>query len=136
MSTSVLSSLLLLRHALGGNGLFSLSSGLVSLVWANPLALTLGVPSSLVLRAIGLVFMGYAGFLFWLTFRPTPLRRMARLSSLLDGGWVVGSGVLLLLPGMPLTAVGRWMIGGLARLFAGWGLLQMIGLTRLQTMEA
>ncbi len=136
MSTSVLSSPLLLRRALGGNGLFSLSSGLISLVWANPLALMLGVPSSFVLRAIGLVLMGYAGFLFWLAFRPTPQWRMALLASLLDGGWVVGSGVLLLLPGMPLTEVGRWMIGGLALLVAGWGLLQVIGLTRLQTMEA
>ena len=136
MSTSVLSSPLLLRRVLGGNGLFSLSNGLISLVWANPLALTLGVPSSFVLRAIGLVLMGYAGFLFWLAFRPTPQWRMALLASLLDGGWVVGSGVLLLLPGMPLTEVGRWMIGGLALLVAGWGLLQVIGLTRLQTREA
>ena len=136
MSTSVLSSPFFLRRALGGNGIFSLSSGMISLVWANPLALILGVPSSFVLRAIGLVLMGYAGFLFWLAFRPTLQWRMVLLASLLDGGWVVGSGMLLLLPGMPLTEVGRWMIGGLALLVAGWGLLQVIGLTRLQTREA
>ena len=136
MSTSVSSSPLLLRRALGGNGLFSLSSGLISLVWADPLALLLGVPSSLVLRAIGLVLMGYAGFLFWLAFRPTLARRMVLLASILDGGWVVGSGVLLLLAPMPLTEVGRWMIGVLALLVAGWGLLQVIGLTRLQPLEA
>jgi len=136
MSTSIASFPLLLRRALGGNGIFSLSSGLVSFVWADPLALALGLPSPLLLRAIGLVLMGYAGFLLWLAFRPTPLRRMALLASLLDGGWVAGSVVVLLLPGMPLTAVGRWMIGGLALLVAAWGLLQVIGLTRLQTGEA
>jgi len=51
----------------------------------------------------------------------------------------IASSPLLLrhaLSGIPLTAVGRWMIGGLALLVAAWGLLQVIGLTRLQTGEA
>jgi hypothetical protein len=136
MSLSLASSSLLLRRALGGNGLFSLSSGLVSLAWADPLALTLGVPAPVVLRVLGLVLLGYAGFLFWLTSHPRPSRRLAWLASLLDGGWVVGSGVLLLLPGMPLTGIGRWTIGGVALFVASSGVLQVMGLTRVQTREA
>jgi hypothetical protein len=135
MSTLVVASSLWLRRALAGNGLFSLGSGLLLLVWADPLALALDLPSTFLLRAIGLGLLGYAGFLFSLASRPAP-RRMAVLASLLDGGWVVGSAVVLLLHGMPLTSLGRWMIGGLAVFVAAWGLLQVIGRSRQQTMEA
>jgi hypothetical protein len=139
MSTAVSASPRLLRRALAGNGLFSLSSGLVSLLWAEPLAGSPGIPSVPVLRIVGLVLMGYAGFLFWLASAPTgPTRlwRMAFLASALDGGWVIGSGVLLALPGTPWTVLGRWVIGGLAVIVAGWGLLQVIGLTRPLAVEA
>jgi hypothetical protein len=134
----------LLRRALGGNGLFSLSSGLVCLLWAEPLTRPLGIPSVPLLRVIGLVLIGYSGFLLWLASRPTgptgptPLRRMALLASALDAGWVIGSGVLLVLPAMPWTTLGRWVIGGLAVIVAGWGLIQLsqlIGLTRPQAVE-
>jgi hypothetical protein len=129
----------LLRRALGGNGLFSLSSGSVSLLWAEPLARSLGIPSAPLLRAIGLALMGYSGFLVWLASGPTGptwLRRMAFLASALDGGWVLGSGVLLALPATPWTTPGRWVIAVLAVIVAGWGLLQLIGLTRPQATEA
>jgi hypothetical protein len=79
MSVSLVSSFLFLRRALLGNGIFSLSSGLLSLVWANPLAEMFGVPVSLVLQVLGLGLLGYAGFLFWLTLQPTPSRRLALL---------------------------------------------------------
>jgi len=118
------------------NGIFSLSSGLVSLVWADPLAGLLGVPASLVLRVLGLGLLGYAGFLFWLAVQPTPSRRLALLVSFLDGGWVVGSGVLVLLASMPLTGAGRWTIGGIALIVAMFGVLQVVGLARFQTKEA
>src|SRR5215813_9012933 len=107
----------LLRRALGGNGLFSLSSGLIALLLAEPLARSLGIPSVPALRVIGLVLMCYSGFLLWLTsgpMGPILVRRMAYLASALDGGWVIGSGVLLALPAMPWTTPGRWVIGGVA----------------------
>jgi hypothetical protein len=100
------------------------------------LALRLGLPSSFLVRAIGLAFLGYAGFLFSLAVRPAPLRRMAVPASLLDARRAVGSVVGLLLPGLPQTSVGRRVIGALAALVAGWGLLQVMALARLQMMEA
>ncbi len=96
----------------------------------------LGVPAPLVLQVLGLGLLGYAGFLFWLALQPTPSRRLTLLVSFLDSGWVVGSGVLVLLPGMPLTGAGRWTIGGVALFVAIFGLLQVIGLTRFQMKEA
>ena len=58
------------------NAFFSGISGLVLTIAASPIASFIGIPSPLVLAAIGIGLMLFAGALYWLAARPISLMRI------------------------------------------------------------
>ncbi len=126
----------LLGRALLGNSIFTLVCGLASLVDAAPLATAFGIPAPLWLELLGLGLIGYAVALFWIATRLPIDRRLATITSIMDLGWVLGSGLLLVIPDMPFTAPGREVILAVALVVALWAVLQIAGLNSLAKSHA
>jgi hypothetical protein len=118
----------ILGRALLGNSFFSLTCGLSFIAGATALSTAFGIPFPLVLRLVGFALVGYALALFLLATRTAIAKVLALAASILDFGWVLGSLLLLLLPAMPFTVLGREVIGVLALLVAFFGITQLIGL--------
>lgn len=119
-----------LHNTLRGNFVFSLTSGALAALAAWPLASYLGIPSPWILVALGLGVFGF-GLLVRQTVNRTPFDiASVRMIAVADVVWVVASVGLLLLPGMPFTTEGRWVIGIVAEIVALFAVLEIYGLRR------
>lgn len=121
---------LFLRRALQANALFSLISGLAFIIASGAVAQFLGpnIPGWVVL-AVGVGLLPF-GFLVYRA-AANDLQQ-ARMISVMDIAWVVGSFLLLGLGWSLFTVAGRWFVGLQAEAVATFAILQLIGLRRLQ----
>lgn len=87
----------LLFKALGANGLFSLASGLVMTLGAQPIAGFLGVGNHFWVLGLGIMLIGF-GLSLLLHYRRQRVSRAEAVAiSVMDLGWVIGSAALVLL---------------------------------------
>lgn len=121
----------ILRGALVANALFSLASGLLFVLGSGTVATWLGNVPPWMVAAVGSGLVAFAVFLIWEARQVTLRAAQALWITLADVGWVLGSIVLLLLPGVPLSVTGRWMVGLVAVVVLGFAILQIIGLRAL-----
>lgn len=119
----------LLRRALQANAIFSTICAAL-LVWAaRPLGEWMGLPPT-ALRVLGLGFIPFILFLFYMTRQPTINPAHARFILILDAAWVVLTPVLLLSGWLPLTATGKWIIILTTDIVAILAVLEYVGLRR------
>lgn len=131
MTTQTLAQDRLLRRALKLNAGFSALSGMALIVAFAPLGRLIGVELPWLYVPLGFALLLFALGLLRNARRPEINRTEARLAVFMDVAWVVGSAALLLLPGLPLTGAGRWLIALVADVVALFALLQWLGLRRL-----
>ena len=91
----------LLFRAFFANGLFSLVSGTVMLLFKTPVATFLGLQQPMVLTGLGAVLVLFGASLLFHAYRRRVSRTEAIAISAMDLGWVVGSILLVLfVPGL------------------------------------
>ena len=119
-----------LRRALQANGLFSAVSGIVLIVAAEPISHLLGIPLPSVLLGIGAALFLYALWLFRSAIQQSINHIEVWVAVVLDGAWVVGSGVLVL-TGL-LSATGNWLVALVADIVLLFAVLQLYGLRKIK----
>jgi hypothetical protein len=117
-----------LRRILRGNALFCAACGVDALIGGQWLATFMGIPAvALLVLGIGLVAYG---LILWRLVE-IPTRAIVQFVTALDVGWIVGSMVLLFVPIVPLTDMGKIIIDVVALITAGFAIAQYMGLRRM-----
>ena len=119
-----------LRRALKANGMFSAVSGLVLLFAAEPISYLLGLTLPSILMGIGAALLIYAVALFRNAVQQSLNYVEVWVAVVLDGAWVVGSG-LLILTGL-LSVTGNWLVALVADIVLVFGILQFYGLRKIE----
>lgn len=121
-----------LRRVLQSDALFSLLSSLVFIFAAGPVARLIGpdVPPWLIL-ALGLGFVPFVASIYWITADIAARGRYGRIILTLNFAWAVGSYLVLFLFWAQFHVAGRWFIALQAEVVFVLGVLQIIGLRRL-----
>lgn len=132
MSTQITTKSYLLRRALQWNAAFSTLSGIIMLTAFGPLGQFMGVALPALYIIIGAMLIVFAASLF-LNARRTDINLTeAKISTVMDVAWVVGSIIVLFWPGVGLTLEGKWAIAIVADIVGLFALLQWIGIRRLR----
>ncbi len=129
----------LLRLALTANGLFSLVTGALCLVFASQLStlffaepfVLLGFSSTQVVFELGLGLLLFAALVLWTAAQQFTNRFRARLITIMDAGWVVTSLALLLVGPAVWTSLGAALVLGVAIIVGFFALDQALGLAKL-----
>jgi hypothetical protein len=100
------------------NAVFGSALGVVLLVGSSPIATFLGLDAPVLLFVLGGLLLAFAGILVWIVARQRISRLMLLGMGIIDSACVLGSIVLLLLPGLPFTSGGKWAIAFFALLIA------------------
>lgn len=122
----------LLRRALQFNAGFSLLSGLVLTLAPRMVGNWLGVHLDGLYIAMGAVLILFGVGLLRNARRLETNLSEAKLASALDVLWVLGSAVVIALPGTGLSVSGKWLMAIVADVVALFALLQWLGLRRLR----
>lgn len=118
----------LLSSALTANAVFSTLTGLASIFFSGALVQLFGVDVPFPVLGIGLLL--FAGYVFYLSrSQPVPVARIREVV-IADLLWVGGS-IILLIAGLGISVVGKWIIGIVAVFVADFALFQYLGLRRL-----
>lgn len=119
-----------LRRSLQLDGIASGLCGVLLLAAASPIAAVMGLADPWVARVVGALFVVYAAALLWNAARATVNRAGAVAAVVLNGGWVVGSAVLVLAG--PLTLIGNLAVAAVAAAVLLFAALEVVGLTRMR----
>ena len=119
-----------------GNAAFSLTTGLILITSATPVAEVLGLERPGDLRFLGLNLIGFAAWLVIAYRRKRTLVPEIYVISALDALWVAGSLIILSLGLAPLTLVGSWIVAGVALAVALFMTLQIMGVRRQQALQS
>jgi len=123
----------LLRAALLFNATFSFACAVGALWIADVPGLPLGDDTPLALRGLAAGLLGFVLFLGWQVSRlgrPNPPLFFVGLTILMDEGWVIGSGILLLFVHDDWQSLHLWVVGGVAAVVALAATAQWVGLAR------
>ncbi|HEY7126852.1 MAG TPA: hypothetical protein VH540_23135 [Ktedonobacterales bacterium] len=118
------------RRVLRANGVFSVLTGAALAAASKPIAQFLGPDIALALLIVGLATFLYAVYLLWVLSRQAVRQRLLVTIGAADAAWVVVSIALLLLPGIPFSAGGRWAVGMLALVVADFAAVEFYALWR------
>jgi|GEM_PF-1309544 len=119
-----------LRNALLANAGFSTLTGAAMIAAASPLAAAFGVAEPLALTLVGANLLPFAAALVWLARRPTVPVRLAAVASVLDFGWVAGTGLMALLAPTVMNGTGWLAAWAVAAVVASLGAAQLAGIRR------
>ncbi|MEM7336167.1 MAG: hypothetical protein AAF490_29065 [Chloroflexota bacterium] len=122
----------MLRNTLFGNVGFTLISLLLFLFASQAVADLMGISYRWVLVVLGLGFIPFAGFVFWVASSRTMNTQMAKIVIALDFGWVLLSYGYLIWAWSDLMIAGRWFVFIQAEAVFLFGLFQYLGLRRLR----
>lgn len=131
----------LLRYALRGDGIFSVSSGILFLLAARPVAQFLGIQDFEVFGAVsganfllllGIVLIAYGMVIFYASEQTSISRIIGLIVVELNAAWVVGSVILLLVEALPLTRAGAWSVLIAADVVLTFAIVQYVGLRRMK----
>ncbi len=117
----------LLRYSLTGNGVFSILTGAIALVFSTPLGTYMGV-SPIALSVVGVSVAVFGGTVYFVSKRSPINRRFAVLTVIADIVWVLGAVVLIAVFPETMTSEGAALlvvVSGVVGLFA---VLQSVGL--------
>lgn len=128
MATSTTMAPQWVRRVLRGNALFCAACGVEALIGGQGLATWIGIPAALMV-VLGVGLVAYGLVLWRLVEAPT--RAIVRFVTGLDVTWIVGSMVLLLVPILPLTDMGKIVIDVIAFITAGFAIAQYMGLRKM-----
>lgn len=119
-----------LRRALQGNALFSLLTGLAFVLASGAIGRFLGptIPAAILL-IVGLGLLPF-GYMVYRVAATDPSQ--AKVITLMDILWVIGSFLLLWLAWDSFSIAGRWFVGLQAEAVGTFAILQIIGLRRLK----
>jgi hypothetical protein len=128
----------LLRRTLWGNAAFSILSGAVLAIFAEPFAevaaqapsTLLGLDLATVLELLGAGVIVFGALCAWVASRPTLPQAWARVILGADLAWVAGSALVLALPAT-WTTIGVAGIVVVALIVADLAILEYLGLRRL-----
>lgn len=118
----------MLRLALRGNGVFSLLSGTAFAVASTRISEVIGLEYPIILMAVGLGLIAFAGALFFNAARAEISRLEAAAAVVGDAAWVLGSGVVIALG--VLTTTGNWAVAIVADVVLLFAILQYLGIRR------
>lgn len=121
-----------LRRSLQLDGIASGLCGVLLVVAASPISALMGLADPSIARVVGALLMVYAAALLWNGERATVSRAEAVAAVVLNAGWVIGSAVVILAG--PLTLIGNLAVAGVAAAVLLFGVLEVVGLTRLREM--
>jgi len=120
----------LLRTALAGNAVFSAISGVTLLLLPDAASPILGGLPPSWLQLLGGSLVGFALLVGFVASR-SPVHPVAATAiSIADLGWVIGSGIAIVLGADALGARGMLVVGGVAMAVAGFATGQLAGLRR------
>ena len=127
----------LLRLTLWGNAVFSIVSGAVLAVFAEPFAgvaahqpvTMLGLDLAIVLELLGLGVIAFGALCAWVASRPTLPQAWARLIFAADLAWVAGSALVLIVPAWTTAGIAGIVV--IAVIVADLAILEYLGLRRL-----
>ena len=103
-----------IRPILYANAVFSGLSGLIFSVASKAISAFLGIDAPIIILAIGLDLIVFAGLLYYFGSRPTISRNFVLFAIIADSIWVLGSILLLLTDWAALSVEGKWAVGILA----------------------
>lgn len=121
-----------LRRSLQLDGIASGLCGVLLVVAASPISAVIGLAEPGIARVVGALLVVYAAALLWNGERATVSRAEAVAAVVLNAGWVIGSAVVILAG--PLTLIGNLAVAGVAAAVLLFGVLEVVGLTRLREM--
>ena len=122
----------MLRNTLFGNVGFTLISLLLFLFASQPVADLMGITYRWLLIVLGLGFIPFAGFVFWVASSHPMHTNMAKVVIAMDIGWVLLSYGYLIWAWADLTIAGRWFVFIQAEAVFFFALFQYLGLRRLK----
>jgi hypothetical protein len=123
----------LLRYALVGNASFSTITGVFIVIAHDWTAHLLGLSGTTNLIGVGIGLLIFAATLLINASRPELRLTEAWAVVVMDLAWVAGSYVILLVASF--TAEGKWVIAMVADLVFVFGVLQWMGIHRIQRHE-
>lgn len=119
----------LVRASLFANAVFSMVSGVIAIAFASRLGEFMGL-SPVVLTVVGVGVAGFGLANLWSARRETVDLRLARLTVILDIGWVVTGAILIV--GFPelMSPGGRWLLAAVSAVVGVFAVLQGLGVRR------
>lgn len=121
----------LLRIALAGNALFSLTCAAIMLSSPRAVGQWMGLEYPWVYQVVGGGLIVFGMDLLHQASRHSISSLRALISSLADFGWVLGTAFILVFYGGYFSAVGHLTLMGIAAGVCSFGILQAIGIVRL-----
>jgi len=123
----------LLRRALTGNAVFSILSGAAILLAGRSLVKFLGLPDKVSLAIVGISLIMYSVILLLFARKPKIKVSNAWIAVMLDGLWVAGSCVLLLV--VSFSVAGKWTVALVAELVLAFAVLQWLGIRQTRKKD-
>ncbi len=114
------------RRVLYGNAIFCGISGLGFALASNAVSSFLGLDAALIIFALGIGLVGYAGLIYLKASRPTITREFVLFAIIADSAWVLGSVLLLITNWIPFSVEGKWAIGIIAAIVDMFATLQFM----------
>lgn len=121
----------LLKNALFGNAVFSLTSATVFLIWPDSVSRFLGLDATLVLQIVGAGLALFGADLLHQATRKRLVTWRALLASGGDFAWVAGSFIILIFFTGLLSSQGQIAVASVAAVVSFFGWLQIIGILRV-----
>lgn len=121
----------LLRNALYGNSIFSITSGLAFLLFSKAIANFLGLSASWVILVLGAGLVLY-GWQIYSAAKAEPVNTgFVQFAVYADLAWVLGSVILIFTNLIAFTTPGKWGIAIIADIVLVFAILQYVGLRRM-----
>jgi hypothetical protein len=117
----------LLRYSLTGNGVFSILTGAIALVFSTPLGTYMGVPPT-ALSVVGVGVAVFGGTVYFVSKRSPINRRFAALTVIADIVWVLGAVVLIGVFPETMTSEGAALLAVVSGVVGLFAVLQSVGL--------
>lgn len=118
-----------LETALRANGCFSMLSGAAMAAMPEQVARLIGLHEAWILWWIGILLLGYAGFLVWVASLRRP-ELLAMIASLGDFSWTAATIALGIFVPALFSPLGWGVVGTVAAIVLVFGLLQAVGIDR------
>lgn len=125
----------MLVKVLRGDAIVIISSSIILLLGSRPVAGLIELDSPNALLILGFVLLAYGLTLLAFAGRDPENRRIAWLAIILNGLWVLGSYLGLLLGWFPVNTAGKWAIALVAEVVALFAILEFIALRRANRPE-
>ena len=116
----------LLRYSLTGNGVFSILTGAIALVFSTPLGTYMGVPPT-ALSVVGVGVAVFGGAVYFVSKRSPINRRFAALTVIADIVWVLGAVVLIGVFPETMTSEGAALLAVVSGVVGLFAVLQSVG---------